>query len=73
MGPSFPRILHGFPASSRDSLRLPSESTHPAVLECGPEVGEIIAGLGRCRGTTRTSASGLVLRTTDDKPLHVSD
>lgn len=54
-GPSSPESFHGFPASSRDGPRLPSESTHPAASYCGPEVDEIIAGLGLCRGTARTS------------------
>lgn len=54
-GALFPRILHGFPASSRGGPRLPSESTHPAAFYCGPEVDEIIARLGLCRGTARTS------------------
>ena len=69
----FPRILHGFPASSRGGPRLPSESTHPAAPDCGPEVDEIIARLGLCRGTARTSTCTLVLKPRNDRPLEVSD
>lgn len=56
MGASSPESSHGFPATSRDGLRLPGESTPtPQCSSRGPEVDEIIAQFGHCRGTAPTN------------------
>lgn len=49
--PWFPRVKQGWPTAAE------RVNPHPAVQcsSCGPEVDEIIAQLGHCRGTVRTS------------------